>query len=259
MKIQDVKNITSKGSRDPFLTNRIFFRHISVYVTYIFLKLRIPANTVTFLSSIVAITGAFLQVYNDMQILLISCVLLNSYYILDMADGEIARYNIKKGKRQPNEAGPYFDALVHYFLTPLLFFSVGLFCYHKYGAEIYLWAGLIVGMWLSSYAQSAANRVILDFLLQGNRDPNGKIIDELWRDNKYDNSKASIKQRVRFLIREAFSSQGQIITLTLLIILDWIFQPGISFRAYYLLIMAGIALLNMPRVSYKYFRMLKEL
>lgn len=257
MDLKKLKELTSKGYSEAFLSNKYVFRHITVYLSYLALKIGISANTLTFISMICAIIGAYMQVYSNLTLLTISNVLMFAYYILDMMDGEVARYNYHVKNISSGKAGAYFDALVHYLFTPVLFFALGVFSYQQYGSTAYLWVGLWTGMAFSSYSRSAANRVIFDAVLANGGD--NEAINRIWQHDKINRSQASQKKKIRFVIKEIFSTQGQIFALIIFTYVDWYLVSEYSMRTVYLVLMAVIGLLNFPKTAYYYFKNLEQI
>ena len=227
-------------------------------MTFACIKARISANTITFISLICAVIGAFLQSYSDFKILGISSFFLILYFLLDMVDGELARYNAIVLKNKNGKSGAYFDAYVHYILTPILFLSLGIFSYHEYNSEWFIWLGLWVGMWLSSYSQSAAYRVIFDSILNGS-EKDSDSIRSIWLHDKFDRRNIRGIQIFRFIVREIFSSQGQIYCIIIAILFDYLFAPYYSFRTLYLIFMGLFAAYSMPKVFIKFYKQLKNI
>ena len=81
------------------------------------------ANQVTILSGLIAILGGFLISFESIYITLIGGLCFHIFAILDMSDGEVARY-----RGQGGVEGHYLDWFMH-FITPTalvmgLFFQV---------------------------------------------------------------------------------------------------------------------------------------
>lgn len=257
MNISQYKDFVGKGYTEAFLSNKYVFRHISVYISFLCVNVGISANSITTLSLIFALVGGYLQVYSDFWALLISSVLLFLYYVLDMVDGEIARFNLKFKDISSGKAGAFYDVLIHYLLSPILFFAIGLNSYYQYNETMYLWAGLWSGMWISGYVQSSANRVIFDYVLIKQNDD--ATIQKIWKYNKINMLTASTKQKLRFAIKEAFSSQGQIFAVIICFILDLFLKTDYSFRTIYLVLFSVIGIFNFPKSTFLFFKRLKEL
>ena len=81
---------------------------ISIYFTWIFLRLGISANTVTILSGIFGIVGGFLLYCRSIWIVIIGIIFFYIYTLLDYSDGEVARYN-----KQSSMLGKFLDWYLH--------------------------------------------------------------------------------------------------------------------------------------------------
>lgn len=235
-------------------------RKFSFWITLICIRLKIHSNTITAVSLFFAVSGALLQSLTDVKYLNISILFILLYNLLDHVDGELARYEKVIKKEEKGLDGSYFDALVHYIFTPILFFAIGLALYKTDGNELSLWCGLIIGMWLSTYGSSASYRVLMDFIfLSGDNNETLKKIEPIWRHNKIQKNNISYKRKLYLLVRECFSTQGQIYILTVLHIFNLLFSIPFQLRFYYLYLMGGVAIFNMPRVCFNYFKHLKKI
>ncbi len=258
MNKSNIKAIIQSGGGSGYISD--MSRKLSYGISLICIRLKIHSNTVTAISLLFAIFGAILQSKNDTIFLHFSIIFILIYNILDHVDGELARYERLIKKEDKGLDGPYFDSLVHYIFTPLLFFSIGLALFKEQGNELSLWCGLIVGMWLSTYSSSASYRIIMDFIFNENdKSKTLKKIAPIWKHDKNKKNNTSIKKKLFFLIRESFSTIGQIYVLTGLHIINLIFSTPIQLRFYYLYLMSIIAIFNMPRICLKYFNILKNI
>ena len=242
---------------EPFYSSQFFFRYLSVLFSYAFIKLRIGSNAITFISLIVAILGAILLSFNDVQLLLLSIILMNLYNILDHCDGEVARYEIQVLKMKKGPEGPYFDAIVHYIFTPLVFGALAIHSYNETGLLIDLWSGILTFMWLSSFGQAAALRVIMDYLFSGKGDL--KIAESIWKHDKVvPPEELNFKLILRKLIREVFSTQGQIIVVSMAVIIDLTIQSEIiQIKTIVLYFFGCISLVGLHKSIYQFFIKLK--
>ncbi|MDH5523649.1 MAG: CDP-alcohol phosphatidyltransferase family protein [Desulfobulbaceae bacterium] len=92
-----------------------WYYKVSIYFTWICLKLEMSANQVTVLSGVVAVIGG-LMLASDSKILVITGVLcFHLFAILDMCDGEVARY-----RKQGGVAGHYLDWFMHFISSTAL-------------------------------------------------------------------------------------------------------------------------------------------
>lgn len=98
---------------------RQVMRRFSIYLTWIFLPLKITPNQVTFLSLIASLISGFFFIFEKK--LAWGIGLLNVWYLLDHVDGEIARYT-----RKASATGFYFDTMINFIVQPLAFLSLGI-------------------------------------------------------------------------------------------------------------------------------------
>lgn len=255
--LAEIRAITSKGYTEPYLTSLYFIRYFSPIFSAVLVRSRISANSITLVSFIFALTGSFLQASTDLFLPFLGAVFLFVYNVLDHIDGEVARANFHFYGETSGLGGSYFDALVHYFYTPILFLAIGIAAFSQTGNELSLWAGLITGMWLSAFGQSASFRVIMDRIFKS-----GKIPIEfsgIYHHDKVNWEEASRKQKIRFLFREIFSNQGQIFILLVCTAFELWVSAAYSLRFMYLYAMAVIGLIQMFRVSYKFFKILEKI
>jgi hypothetical protein len=125
--IRELKIVCRKGKLDPIWISNIFWRPVSIYFTWIFVRLRISANQITFISCIFAIASSFILLRPSWHGYVSSVVMMQIYYLLDHVDGEVARYQHMKGQRSTSTidlSGVYFDHLVHYFQGPSFYFCL---------------------------------------------------------------------------------------------------------------------------------------
>lgn len=97
-----------------------WYYKVAIYFTWVCLKCRMSANQVTVLSGIVSILGAIFLISNNSFIVLLGVICFHLFAILDMSDGEVARY-----RKQGGVAGHYLDWYMHFISSTSL--MVGLF------------------------------------------------------------------------------------------------------------------------------------
>ena len=113
-------------------------RPISKPLTWVFIKLGISANQVTVLQLLFGVVGSILFAYGKF---ITGCIFLQIGFILDLCDGDVARFNNKESK-----AGEYLDLIGHRTVIPLYFFGLGLGTDH-----------VIMGMMAGLFSQKFVN------------------------------------------------------------------------------------------------------
>src|SRR6056297_1613048 len=119
--IQQIKNSLpeDKNKADSVWTRRVL-RPLSVPVAWFCLRLKLRANTVSYLSALICIAGGLLFVSSNIGWALLGPLLFNLFALLDCADGNMARAT--------NTTGPYggwADALGGYIAYIVVLLSLG--------------------------------------------------------------------------------------------------------------------------------------
>lgn len=95
-------------------------RKPSIYITWLLLHTPISANQASLLVIVVSLIAALIFMAGTKPAFLGASIVLQSWFVMDMVDGEIARY-----RKQTSLSGTYFDALSHYISHPLVFVGIG--------------------------------------------------------------------------------------------------------------------------------------
>ena len=114
-------------------------RPISIYLTWLLVRTPVSANQVTVLQGLVGIVGAVLLGYGKF---VLGAIFLQIGYILDLCDGEVARW-----KHQESKSGHYLDLICHRIVTPAMFFGLGI-------GTGYIVAGMIAGLFSVKFVRS---------------------------------------------------------------------------------------------------------
>lgn len=97
-----------------------FYYRIAIYFTWVCLLLGLSANQVTVLSGIIAFIGGLLLGSSHYLCMLTGVLFFHLFAILDMSDGEVARY-----RKQGGVNGHYLDWYMHFISSTS--FMIGLF------------------------------------------------------------------------------------------------------------------------------------
>lgn len=130
MTIKEFKSICYPESRrtiDDYTFFTLLFRRISIYFTFVAVKLKITANQVTSLGIITYLAGLYLLtkgVYNQM---LWGAILLNVGMFFDLIDGQIARF------RGPTKIGSFLEIIHADLIIGLLLPCIALGLYSTSG------------------------------------------------------------------------------------------------------------------------------
>ena len=120
--IKELKKYQKPIEEDDFFTSRIY-RKFSIFLTWVFIKLGVGANLVTFIGFIVDLLAIYM-IFTSHWI--IAGFLVQLFIIIDCVDGEVARYykNIKKIKKE-KKYGEYLDEILGIIGFSLLIFFSG--------------------------------------------------------------------------------------------------------------------------------------
>lgn len=149
MTIKELRDIIQKGEPEPYWISRYLVRKISIYVTFIFLKLKITATQTTTISALFALAGSVVLVPDLPYRFIISSTCIFIFILLDHVDGEIARYNIKQKKSESdtiNISGIYFDQIIHYYQGASFYFCLGAGLAFSQSGMIWFWLGLVAAL-----------------------------------------------------------------------------------------------------------------
>lgn len=119
MTINELRAICQKDKLEMNTGLTLHNRKISIYVSWLFIKLKISANQATLLSLIFGIVASVLFIFSVWWLNFISIFLLWFSFTLDQVDGELARYY-----KSVNLNGVYLDEIRH-----ILIYSIPYFCY----------------------------------------------------------------------------------------------------------------------------------
>lgn len=99
---------------------RLYMRRLSIYVTWLLVRARVPANAITVVMALVGLGGAVAFAGPGLGWAIAGAVLVQVYLLLDCSDGEVARWT-----RTTSAAGIYLDRLGHYVVEAALLVALG--------------------------------------------------------------------------------------------------------------------------------------
>ena len=117
---------------------RDLYRHVSLYVTKLFLYTPITANQVTLLFIVIGLISVFLFTAGNYWKNLLGAILLIFYHILDDVDGEIARY-----RGNLSDRGVFLDLIGHSIINTSVFAGISIGLYRNYQNVNTLFIGFI--------------------------------------------------------------------------------------------------------------------
>ena len=123
--LAELRKICRKGDRDPLWISNIFWRPVSIYVTWFLIRLGVGPNPVTFVGVILAVASSLILVKPSTAVYLVSVVLMQLFFCGDHIDGELARYRAHHLGGSWDQSGSFLDLVTHYFQGPTLYYCLG--------------------------------------------------------------------------------------------------------------------------------------
>lgn len=105
--------------------SQIYYK-ISIYLTWVCLKVGLSANQVTVLSGAIAFIGGLLIGNSNPFLTLLGTIFFHLFAILDMCDGEVARY-----RNQGGVNGHYLDWYMHFITSTSMLFGLYIASFHQ--------------------------------------------------------------------------------------------------------------------------------
>jgi phosphatidylglycerophosphate synthase len=110
-----------------------FSSRLSIYFTFLFVKMQFTADRVTSLFFLTGLIGSFLYVSTAPLVTFIGYLCFRLHIILDLSDGEVARFNNSYSIK-----GAYWDAMIHSVLNPLYVLFICFSYYQMFQNNIFL-------------------------------------------------------------------------------------------------------------------------
>jgi len=116
------------------LQERLFVS-VAIYIVWFCIRLGISGNTVSWLSALVAVLGAFLLTSENSLVVFIGSFGYILWYLLDFVDGAVARFNGKGGV-----SGQYADWIMHVIAHVAVVAGISIGAMNSVGSWIYPFA-----------------------------------------------------------------------------------------------------------------------
>ena len=140
--IQELRKICQLPRREVDTWHgRHVCRPFSIYITRVAILLGISANTVTLIFFIIGLLACFFFMLGTGLGFLVGALTLQFWYLMDMVDGEVARY-----RKETSATGSYFDKMGHYAVNASIFFSLGFGIYRDIDVLHSIVIGFIAGI-----------------------------------------------------------------------------------------------------------------
>lgn len=115
-------------------------RPLSFYISALFIRLGISANSVTWFSLAIVLLAGLMIGFGDLFQRLVGCVLLLVWLILDHVDGNIARFTGTQ-----SAYGDFIDSIAGYLVLGTLPLFLGLAAFFDHAGEQAAWIYLLLG------------------------------------------------------------------------------------------------------------------
>ena len=122
--VEDIRSKFPEGKKDFEKYNlwvRPVVRPSSYYLTWLFLRLDISANQITYFSLMIGTIGCLLLASGTYKVMIIGALLINFYDFLDSVDGNIARCT-----NTCTKYGAFLDGVVDTTMSVFVFTSAGI-------------------------------------------------------------------------------------------------------------------------------------
>jgi len=219
--------------------SKIYYK-VSIYFTWVCLVLKMSANQVTILSGAIAILGGFLISHPSVYITLLGGLCFHLFAILDMSDGEVARY-----RGQGGVEGHFLDWFMHFITPTALVMGLFLGSLDKLDNKFLLCLGLvaIIIPLLSKSIQNAGWTVIIWTLLRNkiNKDFSLLEINEKEVEKKPESKPFKL---VRLILNTPFEERWSSLLIILLPLMDLIITAlnfnSIDYKFWWLMYLGSI-------------------
>ena len=129
-----------RARRDNNESNKrlhFFASYFSIYFSWVFINCRLSPNSVTGIFFVIGLFSAGLFSFTDPIFIIIAYFLWRLHIIIDICDGEVARFTKKFSIN-----GAYWDYMIHSILYPLVYVSICFSLQKKFDDVIFLIVGL---------------------------------------------------------------------------------------------------------------------
>lgn len=137
MRIKELRKICQDKGYKEHPASR-FYRIFSIYITRIFILLRVKPNFVTAFGFLLGIAGGYFYLRSNF---VLGSALFCAFIVLDSVDGEIARY-----RKLSSNFGGWLDGMAGHILYFYFFFTLGLGIFFQTGLSLYLILGSVAAM-----------------------------------------------------------------------------------------------------------------
>jgi phosphatidylglycerophosphate synthase len=268
MRTSELRSICQKGEGELFLISAYVYRPFTIYFSRLYIFLGIRSNTITFHSLLAGLATAGLALSSAPVYLLAAAFCLQVYFVLDHVDGEVARFDLHRGKQRPSLAGDFFDFWTHFHTVNLVFSFMGLGLFLQTGNLLWVILGILACNISGNFQRMAVATAVICAAARGRvnvRDPKLEPVLDVCcglSQSKRFGRKLPLAKTIYFFLSEFLGFPGNVIALTIVLtgdgLLGFAQPPAYPFRATYLLIYCVYGVLSKTARTVVSIRQLKE-
>ena len=195
---QDVVNKSKRANDEANNKLHWFSSKFSVYLSYFLIRIGVSADQATILFFLIGLTGSLLYVSVSPFITLLGYLFWRLHIIIDMSDGDIARFN-----RTFSIRGSYWDAVIHSVINPLYYIFSCFSFYLQFDNNMFIIIGAFLGL-TSSVLMGVKNNYFKAMLYNGlSLKSDTSSIPSLKK-----SFKENVKSKIIYFLSEILSIEG---------------------------------------------------
>ena len=218
---KEVVNKSKRANNEANSKLHWFSSKFSSYTSYFLIRIGVSADQATILFFLIGLTGSLLYISVSPLITFLGYILWRLHIIIDMSDGDIARFN-----RSFSIRGSYWDAVIHSVLNPLYYILSCFSFYLQFDNNLFIIIGALLGL-SSSVLMGVKNNYFKAMLYNGITLKPHSLSTSNTENNK--SFTQNIKIKLTYFLSEILSIEGFVL-LTVFVKLF-----GIEFLAYILI------------------------
>jgi phosphatidylglycerophosphate synthase len=216
-----------------------FSSKFSKYISYVLIKIGVSADQATILFFLIGLIGALLFMSVSPILTLLGYVLWRLHIIIDMCDGDIARFNSSFSIR-----GAYWDAVIHSVLNPLYNILICVSFYVQFDNNLFLFLSSFLGM-SSSLLLSVKNNYY-KAMLHNNIPYNRSSVEK----KLVMTGLSKIKYKITYILSEILSIEGFLL-LSVVVRFVGIESYALNLILLFMVFNCAIACVKFYSLSYK--------
>lgn len=143
--IKEIKTICRPSKRITRIP-LVIYSKLTIYFSYLFLRLGISANSITFFWVALATISTFFLWKGTYLYTLIGILLYEFALFIDMTDGEVARFYEWKTGKKATLLDSYLDTVAHYLHRGLILLGLGIGAWNRFDNIYWFYLGIAVAL-----------------------------------------------------------------------------------------------------------------